>query len=105
MVQIEVFGEGTFGNAKAADGIPASDNFDVDNVGQSVFLGVPLRTLEGTLVSIPDTGEPFACFFLLQNAKLADHSREATAGEAAAGEAKQKELIAFGVVIDKEVVG
>ena len=60
MVQTEDFGKGTLGNTKAADGIPASHNFDVDTVSQLEFLGFPLLILDDTLVSIPDTSEPIA---------------------------------------------
>ena len=61
-------------------------------------LGIP------GLVPIPDTSEPLAGFFLLQDAKLADHSCETAAGEAATGEAKEEQLVALGVVVDEEVV-
>ena len=61
--------------------------------------------LAGTLVSFPDTREPLACLFLLQNATLADHSGETATGEAATGEPKEEQLIVRSVVIDEEIVG
>jgi len=89
-VQIKEFGEGTLWNAKAADGIPASNEFDADTMSESVVPCYPFGILEGTLVSIPDTSEPLACLVLLQNAELADHSGETATGEAATGETKEE---------------
>ena len=88
-VQIEEFGDGTLWNAKAADGIPATKEFDVDSMSDLVFLLVPIVTRVGTLVSFPDISEPIAGLFLLQNAKLADHAGETATGEAATGETKE----------------
>ena len=104
-VQIEEFGEETLWNAKAADGIPASNEFDIHTLSYLVLLAFPVRILDGTLVSIPDTSEPLAGLFLLQNAELADHSGKTATGEAAAGETKEEKLIANCVVVDEEVVG
>ena len=93
-VQLEEFGEefgvGTLWNAKAADGIPATNDFDVDTMSEIVLVFFPFRILAGTLVSIPNTGEPLACLFFLQNAALADHSGETATGEAATGETKEE---------------
>jgi hypothetical protein len=89
-VQIEDFREGALRNPKASDSIPAPNQFDVHIVSEFILLAVPLFILHSSLVSIPDTGEPLASFFLLQNAKLADHSGETAAGEAATGEAKEE---------------
>ena len=89
-VQIEEFGDGTLWNAKAAHGIPATNEFNVDIMSEFVLSLFPYGILEGTLVSIPDTSEPFACLFLLQNAELADHSGETATGEAATGETKEE---------------
>ncbi len=105
MVQIEELGEGILWNAKAADSIPAPNEFDIHTVSYLVLLAFPMRILDGTLVSIPDTSEPLASFFLLQNAEFADHSGETATGEAATGETKEEKLIANNVVIDEEVVG
>ena len=104
-IQIEEFGEETLCKAKTADSIPAPNEFDSYTVGDLVLLAFPVRILDSTSVSIPDTSEPLAGFFLFQNAVLADQSGETATGEAATGEAKEEELIADGVVIDKEVVG
>jgi hypothetical protein len=87
-VHTEEFGEGTVWNAKTADGIPTSNQFDVHTVSKIVLLAFPLLIPDSTLVSIPDTSEPLASLFLLQNAELADHTGETAAGEAATGEAK-----------------
>ncbi len=89
-VQIEEFGEETLWNAKAADGIPASNKFDVHTMSDLVLLAFPLRILDGTLVSIPDTSEPLPGLFLLQNTELADHCGKTTTGEAATGETKEE---------------
>ena len=89
-VQIEEFGEGTLWNAKTADGIPASNEFDVHTMSDLVLLAFPLRILGGTLVSIPDTSEPLAGLFSLQNAELADHCGKTATGEATTGEAKEE---------------
>ena len=105
MVQIEELGEETLWNAKAADSIPAPNEFDIHTVGDLILPAFPMRILDGTLVSIPDSSEPLAGFFLLQNTEFADHSGEAATGEAATGETKEEKLIANGVVIDEEVVG
>ena len=105
MVQIEEFGEGTLWNAKAADGIPASNQFDFHTMSDFVLLAFPLLIPDSTLVSIPDPSKPVAGFFLLQNAELADHSSKTAAGEATTGETKEEWLITNGVVVDEEVVG
>lgn len=89
-VQIEEFGEGTLWNAKAADGIPASNEFDLHTMSDLVLLAFPLRIPDGTLVSIPDPSEPLAGLFLLQNAELTNHSGKTATGKAAAGETKEE---------------
>ena len=89
-VHIEQFGQGTLWNAKAADGIPATNEFDVDIISEFAPVFVPSGNFVGTLVSFPDTSEPLACLFLLQNATLADHSGETATGEAATGEPKEE---------------
>ncbi len=89
-VQIEEFGDGTLWNAKAADGIPATNEFDVDTISEFVHVFFPFGIRAGTLVSLPDTSEPVACLFLLQNAELADHSCETATGEAATGETEEE---------------
>ena len=104
-VHIEESGDGTLWNAKAADGIPATNEFDFDTMSEFVLFFFPYGILEGTLVSIPDTSKPLACLFLLQNATLADHSGETATGEATTGETKKEQLIVRSVVIDEEIVG
>jgi len=89
-VQIEEFGDGTLWNAKTTNGVPTSNQFDVHIVSNFVPLAFPLLIPDSTLVPIPDTSEPLAGFFLLQNAELADHSSETAAGEAATGETKEE---------------
>ena len=93
-VQTEQFGEGfgvaSLGNAKAADGIPATNDFNAGFMNKIVLVCFPFWIHEGTLVSFPDTREPVACLFFLQNAALADHPGETTAGEAATGETKEE---------------
>ena len=97
-VQIEEFGDGVLWNAKAADGIPATKDFDFDIMNEVVLVRFPVALLRFpvailggvSLVSIPDTAEPLACRFLLQNADLADHAGETAAGEAATGETKEE---------------
>ena len=93
-VQTEHFGDG-FGvarlwNAKAADGIPATNDFDAGSMSEIELVFFPFGIHEGTLVSFPDTREPVACLFFLQNAELADHSGETATGEAATGETKEE---------------
>ena len=93
-VQTEQFGDG-FGiaslwNSKAADGIPATNDFDAGFMSEIELIGFPFGILDGTLVSFPDTREPVACHFFLQNAELADHSGETATGEAATGETKEE---------------
>ena len=89
-VQIEEFGDGTLWNAKAADSIPATNDFDFDTMSEIALVFFPFGILDGTLVSIPDTSEPIACLFLLQNAELADHSSKTATGEAATGETEEE---------------
>ena len=105
LVHIKELGEEILWNAKAADSIPAPNEFDIHTVGDLILLAFPMRILDGTLVSVPDTSEPFAGFFLLQNAEFADQSGETATGEAATGETKEEKLVTNGVVIDEEVVG
>ncbi len=89
-VHIEEIGDRTLWNAKAADGIPATNDLDVDTMSEIVLVFFPFEILVGTLVSIPNPSEPLACLFLLQNAELADHSCETATGEAATGETKEE---------------
>ena len=105
MVQVKELGDEILWNAKATDSIPAPNEFDIYTVGHLILLAFPMRILDGTLISIPDTSKPLAGFRLLQNAELADHSGETATGEAATGETKEEKLITNSVVIDKEVIG
>ena len=89
-VQIEEFGDRTFWNSKAANGIPATKEFDVNIPSELILFLFPIGIVVGALVSIPDTAEPRACLFLLQNAELADHAGETATGEAATGETKEE---------------
>ena len=70
--------------------IPASNEFDIHTMSDLVLLAFPLRILDGTLVSIPDTSEPLSGLCLLRNAEPTDHSGKTATGEAAAGETKEE---------------
>ena len=78
-------------NSKAADGIPATNDFDADIMSEGVLVLFPFGIVEVTLVSIPDTSGPVVgCRFSLQNAELAYHSGETATDEAATGETKEE---------------
>ena len=84
------FGVASLWNAKAADGIPATNDFDAGSMSEIVLVCFPFGIHEGSLVSFPDTRQPVACLIFLQNADLADHPGETATGVAATGETKEE---------------
>src|SRR5258708_37973729 len=93
-IHLEELGEPAFRHTKVTNGVPAPHDLDGHVPGELMLLILPLFVPHSALVSTPDTSEPFARFLLLQNAKVADHPCQATTGEAAAREAKEKYCIA-----------
>ena len=90
LVYVEEFCEVILWHAKSTNSIPASHNFDFHTMSDLALDAIPMVIFDGTLVSIPDPSEPFARFFLFQNAIMAYESCETAAGEAATGEAKEE---------------
>ena len=84
------FGVESLWNAKAADDIPTTNEFDAGFMSEIMLGFFPFGVHEGSLVSFPDTRQPVVCLSLLQNAELADHSGETATGEAATGETKEE---------------
>ena len=101
LVQSNELGEPVVGNPEATNSIPASHDFNGHVPGE--FL-LPVWVLLLPLVSLPDASEPLAGHFLLEDSKLADQTCQAAAGEAAARETKEIDLIAIVVVVHKKIV-
>lgn len=104
LVPSKELGEPVLGNTKATNSIPASHYFDSHIPCGVVPFLLPPWVTRSPLVSFPDACEPLAGHFLLEDSKLADHTCQAAAGEAAARETKEKDFIADGIVVHKKIV-